>query len=71
MREKIRRAERPITTEEEARYIKVKRSMGAIKTVINERKTLEHKLNPPPEGHNMTPGRRTPVFYKKEKKEVE
>lgn len=66
LREKVRRAQRPYTKEEESRYLKVKRSMAGIKVVINERKDLEMKLDPPVDEHNKTPGRRTPVFYKKE-----
>jgi hypothetical protein len=46
-REKIKRMNRPIIPMEETRYIKVKRSMGAIKFVLNERskikKTLEYE----------------------------
>ena len=36
-RERTRRNQRPIATKEENRYIKVKRSMGAIKFVLRER----------------------------------
>lgn len=61
-KEKVRRAQRPYTTEEESRYQKVKRSMAGIKFVINERKDIEMKLNPPAPDHNKTPGRRTPIF---------
>jgi hypothetical protein len=61
-KEKVRRAQRPYTAEEELRYSKVKRSMGGIKLVINERKNIEMLLNPPPADHNKTPGRRTRVF---------
>mmetsp|Transcript_6183 Transcript_6183/g.9323 ORF Transcript_6183/g.9323 Transcript_6183/m.9323 type:complete len:150 (-) Transcript_6183:133-582(-) len=62
MREAIRRAQRPITSAEESRYIKVKRSMAGIKIVIKERKKIEMKIDPPPEGYNKTPGRRTRIF---------
>lgn len=67
LREKIRRAQRPIANEEEQRYLKVKQSMAAIKIVVNERKTLEMRLDPPSGDHNKTPGRRTPIFNMKEK----
>jgi hypothetical protein len=36
--------------------------MAGIKFVINERKDIEMKVNPPPGDHNKTPGRRTRVF---------
>ncbi len=61
-KEKVRRAQRPYLPEEEARYMKVKRAMAGIKFVINERKNIEMKVNPPPADHNKTPGRRTAVF---------
>ena len=61
-KEKVRRAQRPYSSDEELRYTKVKRSMAGIKFVINERKDIEMKVNPPPGDHNKTPGRRTRVF---------
>ena len=39
-RERIRRNQRPITPKEETRYIKVKRSMAAIKLVLRERSKI-------------------------------
>jgi hypothetical protein len=65
-RERARRASRPYGPDEESRYLKVKRSMAGIKHVINERKDIDMKLNPPEEGHNKTPGRRTRIFPKPE-----
>jgi hypothetical protein len=43
-REKIKRMNRPMPPIEETRYIKVKRSMGAIKFVLNERSKIKRKL---------------------------
>lgn len=45
-KEKTRRAQRPVTGIEESRYLKVKRSMGAIKFVMNERKKIDSIVNP-------------------------
>ena len=42
-RERARRNSRPIQPKEETRYLKVKRSMGAIKFVLSERSKI-HKL---------------------------
>ena len=43
-REKARRTQRPINATEENRYIKVKRSMAAIKITLNEREKIDKKL---------------------------
>ena len=43
-REKIRRLGRPVSAKEESRYTKVKRSMGAIKFVLNERSKIRKEL---------------------------
>ena len=43
-RERIRRNQRPITPKEENRYIKVKRSMGAIKFVLRERSKIKKAI---------------------------
>lgn len=40
-REKQRRARRPVTSVDENRYINIKRSMGAIKFVLGERKKID------------------------------
>lgn len=41
IREKNRRLSSPMTRQDENRYIRVKRSMGAIKFVLNERKKID------------------------------
>lgn len=43
-REKARRAQRPITSAEENRYTKVKRSMAAIKVTMTERAKIDQLL---------------------------
>jgi len=43
-REKSRRGQRPVSTLDENRYIKVKRSMGAIKHVLKERSKIKKIL---------------------------
>eukprot|EP01041_Mallomonas_annulata_P005332 gene5332-10661_t len=43
-KEKARRSLRPISAAEEARYMKVKRSMGAMKLVLAERKRISQML---------------------------
>ena len=51
-REKVRRSQRPLLPTEEFRYIKVKRSMAAIKFVLSERRKIENELNnKEPESH--------------------
>jgi large subunit ribosomal protein L47 len=43
-RERLRRNQRPVSTKEEGRYTKVKRSMGAIKFVLKERSKIKKML---------------------------
>ena len=43
-KEKIRRSLRPVTRMEENRYVKVKKSMAAVKTTLAERKRIEALL---------------------------
>jgi len=43
-KEKIRRSLRPVTRMEENRYVKVKKSMAAVKTTLSERKRIETLL---------------------------
>ena len=43
-KESARKAQRPMTSTEESRYVKVKRSMAAIKLVLHERKMVDHML---------------------------
>ncbi len=43
-KEKARRIGRPYTSTEEQRYTKVKRGMGAIKFVLNERRIINLEL---------------------------
>lgn len=45
IREKNRRLSSPMTRPDENRYIRVKRSMGAIKFVLNERKKIDALIN--------------------------
>ena len=48
-REKSRRNGRPVARTDESRYVKVKRSMAAIKHVLNERRRIRYLIE---EGHD-------------------
>lgn len=43
-KQKLKRTQRPVIASEEHRYDKVKRSMGAIKHVLNERRKIDKIL---------------------------
>ena len=43
-REKSRRNGRPVARTDESRYVKVKRSMAAIKHVLHERRRIRHLI---------------------------
>lgn len=43
-KQKFRRTQRPMSSDEEFRYLKVKRSMAGIKHVLNERKKIDKIL---------------------------
>lgn len=55
-RQKSRRAQRPTLPTEENRYISVKRSMGAIKFVLSERKKIMNALKEGKEGGSVVEG---------------
>ncbi len=43
-KQKLKRTQRPVVAVDETRYAKVKRSMGAIKFVMNERRKIDKIL---------------------------